>query len=318
MGEDARVMAILEREEIKNFTKDIRLMSEKELKKHFSFNTKKKLNATKLIKNLIWQGYTWIKQGKMEPIEGNIRTFWYISIKSVLSRLGLKVSGRCYTEKVYDTFVEMITVHNLFRYADFGFLDGRENMRTIGKKNGNLILFVEKDGTFSLVRKIAEKHDATGISLKGFPSYLTTEYLVKDMAEKGLLREPVHLFGAVDYDPSGYWIEQEFARQLRNYKVEIGSTHNLVRPDDLPKELLEICKYKLKPGSKTRNWMRETGGIDGEPFGLELDALGGKRIRDAYDRALSPFLDQPLQRSTIDKEREEFFEFLTRPATCTI
>ena len=33
------------------------------------------------------------------------------------------LSGRQYTEKVYDCFVEMTNVHKLFHYSDFGFLD---------------------------------------------------------------------------------------------------------------------------------------------------------------------------------------------------
>lgn len=281
---------ILKKEGIKDFTKDIQTMTRKELIEHFSFKGSKKINFTLLMKNLIWQTYTWIKQGKVPPIEGNIRSFWYQNVKPVLSRLGVKLSGTKYTEKVYDTFVEMVTRLRLFKYKDFGFLDERGHARVVGRIHGNLILFVEKDGLFGLVRRLALQHDATGIALGGFPSYLTTEFLIHDMTKLDLLKQPVRLFSIVDYDPSGYWIEQEFAQQLKDLGVDVASVHALVAPKDLPGDLVEAYKYKLKKGAKTQNWLEATGGIGRDAFGLEADALGAKRIQEAFEKAVQPYL----------------------------
>lgn len=311
---------ILAKEGISNFEKDIRFMSTRELKRHFRFKTRRKLNPTKLIRNIIWQAYTWISDGRMEPIEGNLRSFWYLNVKPVLSRLGLEVSGARYTDKVYDTFVEMVTVHRLFRYVDFGFLDDRLFHRVIGGKNGHLILFIEKDGLFSLVRQIALKHDATAIALNGFPSYLTSEFLIRDMAKAGILREPVHLFGLTDYDPAGYWIEREFAEQLRTFGVEIGSVHSVMDLGLLPSHLLEVYKYRLKASARTRNWLEVTGGIAGEAFGLEADALGGKRVRQAYGDAVASYLAssrgrRPGRKASLSGERERWFEWITAEAS---
>jgi hypothetical protein len=304
---------ILEKEGIRDFKKDIRQMSKTELQGYFAFGSGR-LNVTGLIKNLIWQMHIWIKEGKEEPIEGNIRSFWYLSVKPVLSRLGLEVSGRQYPERVYDAFVELVVVHRLFRYIDIGFLDERIYHRTIGQKNGNLILMVEKDGLFSLAKKVALEHDTTAIALGGFPSYLTMEYLVSDMAKKGLLRQPVQVFSVVDHDPSGYWIEQEFVSQLKSYGVEVENIHALVDPQALPREVVEVVKYKLQPGAKTRNWLKHTGGIAGKPYGLEADALGGKRIRELYIKAILPYLRQPSRSvQEVNKEQEEFLRWLVLP-----
>lgn len=283
---------ILEKEGISDFEEDIRSMSIKTLRRHFRYKTRRKLSPTRLIKNLIWQAYTWISDGRMEPIEGNIRSFWYISVKPVLSRLGLKVSGDKYPEIVYTMFTELVTVHRLFRYADLGFLDDRMFHRTVGRRNGHLILFIEKDGMYSIVRDIARKYGATAIALNGFPSYLTSEFLIRDMARAGLLHKPVHLFGLADYDPAGYWIEQEFAGQLRAYGVEIGSICSIIKPGLLPPDLLEIYKYRLKASVQTKNWLEVTGGIKGEAYGLEADSLGGQRVRQAFERAIEPYLAQ--------------------------
>ena len=305
-----KVKEILKKEGIRDFQQDIRTMTTKQIKRYFSFKTTKKLNVTNLIKNLIWQAYTWISNGKMEAFEGNIRSFWYANVKSVLSRMNLDVSGKRYLEKVYDSFVELVSVYHLFRYIDFGFSDDRAHVRNIGSKNGNLILFVEKDGLYNIVKRIGLKYDATTISLGGFSSYLTMEYLARDMAKRGLLREPVHIFGLLDYDPSGHWIGKEFQEQLRNYKIEIGTYHTLVDPKALPRELVEIGKYKLKKNSRTKNWMKITNGIEGKAYGLEADALGGKRIREVYANAVKEYLHKKQLRTYVNNELDEFLKEL--------
>ena len=311
------IKKILKKEGISDFKQDIRTMSNKQLRRYFSFKTSGKINVTNLIKNLIWQAHIWISNGKMDIFEGNLRSFWYSNVKSVLSRLGLDVSGNKYTEKVYDAFVELVSVHHLFRYIDFGFSDDRAHVREIGRKNGNLLLFVEKDGLYNIVRKIALKYGATAVSLGGFSSYLTMEYLVRKMAGKGLLREPVHLFGLLDYDPSGHWIGEEFQKQLEVYGIEIGSFYTLVDPGRLPDELVKICKYRLKASSRTKNWLKHSGGIDGKAFGLEADALGGNGIRKVYDDAIQPYLGNAgcAMDFAINEEREEFLVALAaKPA----
>ena len=298
----SEILSILKQEGIKDFAKDIRQMSRKELLQHFSFKKGTKVNVTLLLKNFIWQTYIFIKQGKMSPIDGNIRSFWYQSVKPVLSKLGFKLTGTKYTEKVYDTFVLMVTKLRLFRYADFGFIDERVHARVVGRANGHLVLFVEKDGLFGLVRRLALQYDTTGIALGGFPSYLTTEFLVSEMARLGL-SESVRLFSIVDYDPSGYWIEREFAQQFKDFVIEVFSIHSLVNPNELPNELLDACKYKLKTGASTNNWLKITGGIAGEAFGLEADALGAKRIQEAYEKAVRPYL-RVISKEALSQERK--------------
>lgn len=277
------VKDILQKEGIREFAQDIRIMSRKQLIEHFSYKKNNKVNVTLLIKNLIWQAYTWIQQGKIQPIDGNIRSFWYRHVKSVLSRLELKTSGNRFTDDVYGCFVKLRLL-GLFRYVDFGFLDERGHARVIGNKHGNLILFAEKDGLYGIIKKLALQYDITGISLNGFPSYLTTEFLLRDMQRFGLLDKPLRLFSVVDYDPSGYWIEREFAAQFRDLGTEVSSVTTLVNPRELPQELVELCKYKLKKDTQTQNWLIATGGIGSEAFGLEADAVGAGRIGEAVER----------------------------------
>ena len=155
-----------------------------------------------------------------------------------------------------------------------------------------MILFAEKDGRFALVREIAQAYDATALALGGYPSSLATEYLVHALQHAGVLAErpALQLFSVVDYDPSGYWIAREFAAQLHAFGVQEVTLHPLIRPERVTTEQVALGRYALPKGSKTTNWLRETGGIDGEPYGLEADAFAPDAIRAAFVAAATPYL----------------------------
>ena len=279
-------------EGIADYAQDLRQLSAVELLALFAFTSSGKLNATRVIKNLIWQAYTAIRDGRRPPIAGNLRSFWYTDIKPVLSRLAVPVEGRRATELVYDAFVELVTRHHLFHYRDLGFLDEGAQTRAVGQANGTVILFAEKDGRFALVRDIAQASDATALALGGYPSSLATEYLVYALQHAGVLaaRPALQLFSVVDYDPSGYWIAREFAAQLHAFGVQEVTLHPLIRPERLTTAQVALGRYTLPTGSKTTNWVRETGGIDGEPYGLEADAFPPDVIRAAFVTAATPYL----------------------------
>ena len=292
MPAEHTVAQILAAEGISNSAEDLRQLSAAELRRLFAFASSGKINATRVIKNLIWQAYTRIQDGSRLPMAGNLRSFWYTDIKPVLSRLGLPVEGRRATELVYDAFVALVTHHHLFHYRDLGFLDEGAQTRAVGQTNGTCILFAEKDGRFALVRDIAQASDATALALGGYPSSLATEYLVQALQHAGLLAEPpaLQLFAVVDYDPSGYWIAREFVAQLHAFGVQEVTLHPLIRPERLTVEQVALGRYVLPKGSKTTNWVRETGGIDGEPYGLEADAFPPETIRAAFLAAATPYL----------------------------
>src|SRR5712692_6961450 len=282
---------VLTAEGIADYAQDLRQLSATELRALFAFASSGRVNATRVIKNLIWQAYTAIRDGRRAPIAGNLRSFWYTDVKPVLSRLGVAVEGRRATELVYDAFVEMVTRHHLFRYRDLGFLDEGAQTRAGGQTNGTVLLFAEKDGRFALVREVAQASDATALALGGYPSSLATESLVQALQQAGVLaaRPALQLFSVVDYDPSGYWIAREFAAQLHAFGVQEVTLHPLMRPERLTTAQVALGRYTLPTGSKTTNWVRETGGIDGEPYGLEADAFAPDVIRAAFLAAATPY-----------------------------
>jgi len=279
-------------EGIADYAQDLRQLSAAELRGLFAFASSGKINATRVIKNLIWQAYTAIRDGRRPPIAGNLRSFWYTDIKPVLSRLGVPVEGRRATELVYDAFVELVTRHHLFHSRDLGFLDEGAQTRAVGQTNGTVTLFAEKDGRFALVRDIAQASDATALALGGYPSSLATESLLHALQHAGGLAQPpaLQLFAVVDDDPSGSWIAREFAAQLQAFGVQEVTLHPLMRPERLTAEQVALGRYALPTGSKTTHWVRETGGIDGAPYGLEADAFPPEVIRAAFVAEATPYL----------------------------
>ena len=297
MYDEDLISHILTGEGIRNYPQDLRQLSAEELRALFAFASSGRVNATRVIKNLIWQAYTQIRDGRRPPIAGNLRSFWYTDVKPVLSRLGLPVEGRRATELVYDAFGQLVTEYHLFHYRDFGFVDEAAQTRTVGQTNGTVILFAEKTGRFALVRDLAQAYDATGLALGGYPSSLATESLLHALQQAGVPvkttwteGQAVHLFSLVDYDPSGYWIEREFAAQLEDFGFRELTLHTLIRPERLAAEQIALSRYALPKGSKTTNWLRTTGGIAGAPYGLEADAFPPETIRAAFVEEATPYL----------------------------
>jgi hypothetical protein len=171
MYSDELIGHILMGEGIRNYPQDLRQLSAAELQALFAFTSSGRVNTTRVIKNLIWQAYSHIRDGQRPPIAGNLRSFWYTDVKPVLSRLGLPVEGRRATELVYDAFVRLVTDYHLFHYRDFGFVDEAAQTRTVGQTNGAVILFAEKTGRFALVRDLAQAY--WPVSSNGTESYAT-------------------------------------------------------------------------------------------------------------------------------------------------
>jgi hypothetical protein len=293
-----RVEKILKHERIKNYDKDLRFMSKKELLKEFGAYSSGKIIKPVYVKNVIWQLYTWIKQGKSYPVEGNIRTLWYSHIKPVFSRLGILDQGD--DTIINSVLVELTYKYNLFKYADLGIADENRHNWKIGDKNPHIIVFAEKAGHLNSLEKINEQGGVSFIALGGQPSHLTTEYFTTALfkklesssfilPEKGidLYDNPIfYLYSIVDWDPSGYFIKKTFLKQLKAKGLENIKTVDLICPENFKPEELDFIKYKLKSTARERiknqNWIKTTGGVKGKSYGIEADALPRYKLRKLF------------------------------------
>ena len=277
---------ILKKENIKDYAKDIRLMTKAELTKNFSAVSSGKPMAALIIKNLIWQTYTGIQAKKIPPFEGNLRSYWYF-IKPVLARVNL-LEGSDHYQTMLKAFVEFVGRYRLFRYMDFGFDDDSWENRRIGNKNPQIIVFAEKTGWMRILREIHKTFDVTVIALGGAPSLLTTEYTVAHIT-KATNRKLFHLISAVDYDPAGYSIARAFANQIITQGIEDCELIDLIIPANYTQEEIELFKFPIpaKQKTKLKKWLKITGGINGQPYGLEADSIPRDRFKAMVEKELA-------------------------------
>ena len=164
-------------ENLRNFDKEIRFMSTEELKQNFRFKYNIEFNVREFIANMIWEYYNLLQNGKRDPIEGNIRTFWYY-LKPTLSK-AVNINSQSQYGIMIDTFRELIVTHKLFKYKDFGFISDSEANYSIGSSHPEIILVGEKAGHLKKLKRLQDEYGVTLAVLGGMPSILGTEYRVK-------------------------------------------------------------------------------------------------------------------------------------------
>jgi hypothetical protein len=76
MATTSTTAQVLTAEGIADYGQDLRQLAAEELRALFAFASSGKINATRVIKNLIWQAYTAIRAGQRPPIAGNLRPYF--------------------------------------------------------------------------------------------------------------------------------------------------------------------------------------------------------------------------------------------------
>jgi hypothetical protein len=270
-------------ENLRSFEKEIRFMPIEELKNNFKYQSTGEFNIREFMANMIWEYYNLLQAGKRDPIEGNIRTFWYY-LKPTLSK-AVTIDSMSQYGIMINTFRDLIVNHRLFKYKDFGFISDSEGNYILGNQHPNIILVGEKAGHLKKLKRIQEEYGITIAVLGGMPSILSTEYLVDELEKVFDIKEkPVHLITLVDYNPSSAIIAATFNNQLKHQEVKnIVSISHLLTPDSFTKDELPHVTDQIavtSPADKTklRKWLEAGGGVDfgdgiKQPLGIETEAL---------------------------------------------
>lgn len=264
------------------------------------------IDKKRVIKNIIWQMFRWIKKG-IEPLsDGNIRSLWY-RIKAVLAyHSDILEPGD--VDTFYNALQEMIEDKNLFRYKDFGFMDMNEPYRGIGTKHPEIILASEKLGHYIFIRKLAAEVGASFICLKGEPAIISMEYFSDELHQACGDKEKT-VFCITDIDPAGYSIERNLVEGLQKQGHKVVRVVKLVDSSIFTTEEISIVRYPvvsfqqkgdtIKPQvpttmsqvTKSREWFSQE--IKDDRFLSEKDKGGGWKVitiwgieSDAADRAI--------------------------------
>jgi hypothetical protein len=274
--------AILKKEKIYHFDQDMRLMSHQQLAKHFAAKSSGRIMLMGLIKNIIWQAHERIQEGTEPPIEGNIRTFWYLWVKPVLSHIPDDDNVRTKPYKtMLKAFTRMIRDLHLFQYADFDFTDENWENRRIGTKHPEIIVFAEKNGWIRFLKDIHEEFGTTILTLGGAPSVLSSEYTVTHLNQVIDKKKTIKLIGIVDYDPAGEMIAKAFQNQLKAMGLKNSELTTIIKPERYTAKEITMFQFPLPTGQKTKTqkWIQKTNGINGQLFGLESESMPRDRLR---------------------------------------
>lgn len=262
---------------IREFEKNILYMPKEELLEYFSPAAGGEAVISELLVNFLWQQVNYIRAGQPSPVEGgNIRSLWYL-VKPVLSRLGILDETNHY-KTLSQKLGEMVS-YKILSYREFALLD--DGKWSIGQVNPHLVLMSEKTSHYFFLQQMQAAIGATIISTGGQPSTITSEYFTAELRKvvpNYWEKDRMAVLALVDYDPFGWNLLETFIDDLRIFGFKHPTVINLSIPANYTAEDLSMNHYDLitaadTPAPMLKKWMKKTNGIDGKPWGMEVDVL---------------------------------------------
>lgn len=173
---------------------------------------------------------------------------------------------------LYGIMEHLVADGRFFSFRQFGFADREPERRRVGNRLPQVILVAEKASLWDAAGLLAEELGLSLLLLDGAPSLLAMEYFAEQLPPGGTLR----VLAYVDYDPGGWLTGHAVGKHLRFYGHECAATRFLIRGEDFSAEEKELYARPCSsngPGqrTKTRLWVEESGGLDGEARGVHAD-----------------------------------------------
>jgi hypothetical protein len=185
-----------------------------------------------------------------------------------------------------DIFAKLVAKQRLFRYSELDLADENFQNRRLGQTLPNVLVFAEKVGFFRLLLRVHRRWSVSIMALGGTPSLLSTQFFVEELSSS----KPMTLIAICDWDPAGWDILHAQKRQLEDEGIEVRDLHNLIVPDLFTQRQKHLFRFPVPKRQRSRNqrWLSETGGLDGELFGIESDALDRDLLEQLIDELISP------------------------------
>jgi hypothetical protein len=277
---------------------------------------------TVIVRSLLIHEIEAVRRGEFREIR-TVRNVWYDHIKPIISRLGIlnnKTSNNNdvdWPKIVYYRLKDLVE-ENLTSYEELNIVDTsrqRQPAQTmtaqlidvpmVGPHYPWVILFTEKDTIYPIVSELANLYGVSALSGGGQPALSCNEpftrKIVRSEAYQKTQPDYIIILTLTDYDPAGYSISntpfehiqiaannmpRHELGQLKGYKViRLGLT-----PDQLTPEKVAAKAYTPKPKGLAA-WVKETGGINGQPLGLELDSLSFTEMRAIFSQEIEKHID---------------------------
>lgn len=288
--------------DVMSVSNDIKGMLRNQLVELFGYTDKRakkflEVNGRKLIRNIIYQQWRYCRQEVREY--KTIRQFWYSYVKPVISEAGLLDAKTDWDDVLSDELGTIVKDYKLCRYVDL-YIRDKSRMRIIatGRHYPEIILFVEKEGTFGDIENIPNLYGITAITGKGQPSIASVEDLIIELSKVTSLNQCFMVFTLTDYDPAGYIIENAFLDHLKKLGIpDIEHYRVGMIPELITEKEIQINKYEITGGDKktrkiNNDWLDTTGGIDGELYGLEIECLEPMDVRRIFIERMVEVIDE--------------------------
>lgn len=248
-----------------------------------------------------------------------MRNLWYSLVKPALSRAGLlnkTTSGArpVAWDGLLSKYLAELVRAGETSYEELRIVDGSRqrqvavsitrpvaSVQLVGAHFPWVILFTEKDTIWGDVAALASLYGVSAISGGGQPSNACTENTVKAVTRsKAYQGQAFTVLSLTDYDPAGYSIANAQFVQVQETAARYEVVHERLGllPDQLTPE--ERLRNAYEPKDKgLEDWYAETGGVDGEPLGLELDALPLSRLRGMFADGIERHIDLDKRRADL-------------------
>lgn len=286
------------------------------------------LPNSELMRGLIMAEVDAIRGGAEREARRTMRNFWYDHIKPVLSRagrLGDKTKGGKDVDwpGLLSKYLAELIRAGYTSYAELRIVDGSRQRRAaaavvravadvqlVGGHYPWLILFTEKDTIWGEIETLASLYGVSAISGGGQPAAACTADIVRQILDSEAYdSEPLTLLSLTDFDPAGYSIAESQFTQLQETAGDRCEVHHKrlgLTPDQLTRAERDAKAYTPKDDGFAA-WYAQTGGVDGRPLGLELDALPLSRLRAMFAEGIERHIDLERRRQDL---REAFLELL--------
>jgi hypothetical protein len=295
------------------------------------------LANTVVIRSILMAEMKAVRKGHARELRTQ-RGLWYEIVKPLISRAGVLYRPKRTDGKPVDwNQLLSVVLADLVRekqttYEELMILDGSRqrqsarslsaqliNVKLVGAHFPWVILFTEKDTIWPVLRDLANLYGVSDISGGGQPSCAATENIIRKIVRSKAYKieqpEAIVVLSLTDYDPAGYSISESQVNQIkeavngmdpseRGNKKSVTSKRLGLTPDQLTPQ--EISANAYEPAKKgLAAWVKETGGINGQPLGLELDSLPISRLRDMFASEIEAVVDMDKRRNDL---REAFVD----------
>ena len=236
-----------------------------------------------------------------------LRSLWYSTVKPTLDKFDMltesdnEESSIKNWDGLLSKYLAQFVKEGVLSYKELHIEDESRNRDVKSyfsfSPYRNIVISVEKDTTYKLIRDISDLIGCSCYSSKGLNSLGAMESFIRSIRDNS--HEPVHDIHFLilsDYDPAGLEIAdtlkehaQDIVKLLKMDRCRVHAERIGINPDQLTMEELENNWYS--PKGNMKKWLEKTGGINGLPKGLELDAFSPDRIRDIFASNLKNYID---------------------------